>query len=216
MEPITVLIVDDHPVVREGLRYMLERDERVQIVGEASNGQEALALVAELSPKVVLMDIYMPQMDGLEAARRIKAQYPTTAVIMLTMYDNDGYIIDAVRSGASGYLLKDTSRDLLRHTIAAVSSGGTLIKNALLQRALQGLAASASSLKAEYPHDKLTLREEEVLNLLTEGRSNKEIAQALCIAEDTVKKHVQSIIAKLQASDRTHAVVKAMRAGLVR
>jgi len=139
MESIQLLIVDDHPVVREGLRAMLATDQTIEIVGEASDGVEAVTMVARNKPNIVLMDIRMPNMDGIEATRRIKDKYPSTAVIVLTMYDNDAYIIDAVRAGASGYLLKDASRKLLLHTIRMVSSGATLIKTNLLYEAVSSL-----------------------------------------------------------------------------
>jgi DNA-binding NarL/FixJ family response regulator len=221
MKRISVLIVDDHPVVREGLRAMLATDEAIEVVAEAGDGAEAVAKTAEHEPDVVLMDLRMPNLDGLEATRRIKAQNPATAVIMLTMYDNDAYVIDAVRAGAGGYLLKDASRDLLGHTIRAVNCGGTLIKTALLREAIAGLVDTSAERSRESSQaigglEEPTPREREVLTLLAEGYTNKEIGQKLIIAEDTAKKHVQNIIAKLGASDRTHAVMKAARAGLVR
>jgi DNA-binding NarL/FixJ family response regulator len=222
MKRIKVLIADDHPVVREGLRAMLATDEAIEVVGEAGDGADAVARMVELEPDIVLMDLRMPNLDGIEATRRIKAQNPAMAVIMLTMYDNDAYVIDAVRAGAGGYLLKDTSRDLLIHTIRAVNCGGTLIKTALLREAIGGLVNSAAqrsnkgNSQAIGSVEELTPREREVLDLLAEGCTNNEISQKLIIAEDTAKKHVQSIIAKLGASDRTHAVMKAARAGLVK
>ena len=221
MKRISVLIVDDHPVVREGLRAMLATDEAVEVVGEAGDGAEGVAKTAEHEPDVVLMDIRMPNLDGIEATRRIKAQNPATAVIVLTMYDNDAYVIDAVRAGAGGYLLKDASRDLLVSTIRAVHCGGTLIKTALLREAIAGLVDTAAERSKENSQateglEELTPREREVLPLLAEGCTNKEIGRQLVVTEDTAKKHVQSIIAKFGASDRTHAVMKAARAGLVR
>jgi DNA-binding NarL/FixJ family response regulator len=221
MKRIMVLIADDHPVVREGLQAMLATDEAIEVVGEAGDGAEAVAKTAELEPDIVLMDLRMPNLDGIEATRRIKAQNPATSVIVLTMYDNDAYVIDAVRAGAGGYLLKDASRDLLTHTIRAVNCGGTTIETALLREAIAVLINSAAEHSKENSQatgglEELTPREREVLDLLAEGYTNNGISQKLVIAEDTAKKHVQSIIAKLGASDRTHAVMKAARAGLVR
>lgn len=221
MDSIRTLIVDDHPVVREGFRAMLATDQAIEVIGEARDGLEAVAMVAEHQPDVVLMDIVMPNLDGIEATRRIKDQRPSTAVIMLTIYDNDAYVVDAVRAGASGYLLKDASRDLLIHTIRAASSGGTLIKTSLLYEAISGLVgANPKQRKGDSSRangcEELTEREREVLKLVAEGRTNKEIGKALAMAEDTAKKHVQSIIAKLGASDRTHATLKAARAGLIK
>jgi len=221
MEPIRLLIVDDHPVVREGLRTMLSTDQTIEIVGEASDGAEAVAIIAEEKPNVVLMDIRMPNMDGIEATRRIKDEYPSTSVIVLTMYDNDAYVIDAVRAGASGYLLKDVSRELLLHTVRTVSSGATLIKTGLLYEAISSLVASKngnqkSEVSATEGLETLTPREQEVLKLVVDGRTNKEIGKALGIVEDTVKKHMQSILAKLDASSRTDAAMKAARAGVIK
>ena len=221
MDPVRVLIVDDHPVVREGFRTMLGTDQALEIVGEACDGLEAVAKVAELEPDVVLMDVVMPNLDGIRATERIKAERPSTVVIMLTIYANDAYVIDAIRAGASGYLLKDVSRDLLIHTIRAATSGGTLIKTSLLSEAISGLIGPNGKQRrgdslSTNDHDELTIREQEVLRLVAEGRTNKEIGRALSIAEDTAKKHVQSIIGKLGASDRTHATLKAARAGLIK
>jgi DNA-binding NarL/FixJ family response regulator len=221
MDPVRVLIVDDHPVVREGFRTMLGTDQALEIVGEACDGLEAVAKVAELEPDVVLMDVVMPNLDGIRATERIKAERPSTVVIMLTIYANDAYVIDAIRAGASGYLLKDVSRDLLIHTIRAATNGGTLIKTSLLSEAISGLIGPNGKQRrgdslSTNDHDELTIREQEVLRLVAEGRTNKEIGRALSIAEDTAKKHVQSIIGKLGASDRTHATLKAARAGLIK
>ncbi len=221
MDPVRVLIVDDHPVVREGFRTMLGTDQALEIAGEACDGLEAVAKVAELEPDVVLMDVVMPNLDGIRATERIKAERPSTVVIMLTIYANDAYVVDAIRAGASGYLLKDASRDLLIHTIRAAISGGTLIKTSLLSEAISELIGPNAKQRrgdslSTNGHDELTAREQEVLRLVAEGRTNKEIGRTLSIAEDTAKKHVQSIIAKLGASDRTHATLKAARAGLIK
>lgn len=221
MEKIRVLIVDDYPVVREGLRTMLSTDPTIEVVGEASDGAEAVAVVAEKKPNVVLMDIRMPNMDGIQATRHIKDKHPSTSVIVLTMYDNDAHVIDAVRAGASGYLLKDASRELLLHSIRTVSSGATLIKTDLLYEAI------CSLVRARNGHQKpgvstsgsleiLTAREQEVFKLVVDGHTNREIGKELGITEDTVKKHMQSILAKLDATSRTSAVAKATRAGIVK
>ncbi len=219
-EQVRVLIADDHPVVREGFRAMLSLDPDVEVVGEANDGLEAVAMAADLRPDVILMDLRMPNLDGMEATRRIKAQYPSIAIVVLTIYDNDAYVIDAVRAGASGYLLKDASRDLLIHTLRAVNSGATLIKTSLLFEAISGLVGSEDKQGKARPLtavglDELTGREQDVLELVADGLTNKEIGKRLNIAEDTVKKHVQSVIAKLGAAGRTDASMKAARAGLI-
>lgn len=219
MEKIKVLIVDDHPVVREGLHTMLSTTLDIEVVGEASDGLEAIDKANEHQPHVVLMDIRMPNLDGLEATRRIKSQLPGVLIIVLTVYDNDAYIIDAVSAGAGGYLMKDASKDLLLHAIRAVNSGGMLIKTSLLREAFISLAnATGAQIKEKSSGftmlDGLTQREREVLQLMVQGQSNKEIGRDLSISQDTAKKHVQAIIAKLGVSDRTQAAVKAVRAGL--
>ena len=220
MEKIRILIVDDHPVVREGFRTMLSTDQTVEIVGEASDGAEAVAMVAEKEPNVVLMDIRMPNMDGIEATRHIKDKHPSISVIVLTMYDNDAHVIDAVRAGASGYLLKDASRDLLLHSIQTVSSGATLIKTDLLYEAICSLVRSSNGrqkpvISTSGSLETLTPREQEVFRLVVDGDSNREVGKELSITEDTVKKHMHSILAKLNATSRTSAVAKATRAGIV-
>ena len=221
MEKIRVLIVDDHPVVREGLRAMLTTDQTIEIVGESCDGVEAVTMAAEKEPNVVLMDIRMPNMDGVEATRRIKDKCPSTAVIVLTMYDNDAYVIDAVRAGASGYLLKDASRELLLHTIQTVSSGATIIKTNLLIEAISSLVHPKkvhheTGVFAIEGVEELTPREQEVLKLVATGYTNKEIGKKLGIVEDTVKKHMRSILAKLDTSSRLGAAIKAARAGLIK
>jgi DNA-binding NarL/FixJ family response regulator len=221
MGRIRVLIVDDHPVVREGLRTMLMTDQTIEVVGESCDGAEAVTMVAEKEPSVVLMDIRMPNMDGVEAIRRIKDKRPATAVIVLTMYDSDAYVIDAVRAGASGYLLKDASRELLLHTIRSVSSGATLIKTNLLSEAISSLVQSQKVHKetgvcSTEGVEQLTPREREVMKLVAVGYTNKDIAKELSVAEDTVKKHMQNILSKLHASSRIRAVIEATRAGIIK
>jgi len=220
MDKIKVILVDDHPVVREGLRTMLSTAPDIEVVAEAGDGLEAIERTNEHCPQVVLMDLRMPNMDGLEATRRIKSQLPSTSVIVLTIYDNDAYVVDAVRAGAGGYLLKDASKDLLIHTIRAVNSGGMLIKTNLLREAILSLSdAVGDQLKGKSGDatalGDLTPRELDVLRLLIRGQTNKKIGEALFISEDTAKKHVQTIMLKLGVSDRTQAAVKAVRAGLV-
>ncbi len=220
MDKIKVLLVDDHPVVREGLHTMLATTPDIEVVAEAGDGLEAVEKANEHQPHVVLMDLRMPNMDGLEATRRIKRQLASIAVIILTIYDNEAYIVDAVRAGAGGYLLKDASRDLIIHTIRAVNSGGMLIKTSLLREAILGLADATTGQSEKKPAgtgatNGLTPRECHVLQLIAQGQSNKEIGRTLHISADTAKKHVQTILLKLDVSDRTQAAVKAVRAGLV-
>lgn len=219
-ELIKVMLVDDHPVVRRGLQVMLASSEDIAVVGEAGDGLEAIEKVKECCPQVILMDIHMPKMGGIEALRELKSRYPSISIIMLTMYDSDAYVIEAVKAGAGGYLLKDASIELLLHTIRAVNSGGILIKASLMQEVFLNLSDVKELPPAEKTADQdvkgnLTRREFDVIKLITEGKGNREIGQVLFISEDTVKKHVQSIMAKLDVSDRTQAAVVAVRTGLV-
>ena len=211
---IRVLLVDDHVMVREGLKVMLSTDPGLEMVGTASDGEEAMALVDKCRPNVVLMDVRMPAMNGIEATRLIKANHQDVSVVMLTVYESEVYITDAVEAGAAGYLLKDTSRELLCHTVHAVNEGGALLPGSLLKETLDSIRSSEGRRRQSSLGTiaaLLTPREQEVLGLIVEGMANKEIAAALTITEDTVKKHVQSIIAKLGVSDRTQAAVKAVR-----
>jgi DNA-binding NarL/FixJ family response regulator len=219
----SVLLVDDHPVVRQGLRSMLETDAHLNIVGEAENGEDALGKVGACSPEVVLIDIHMPVMDGLTATRRIKEKFPRTSVVVLTLYNNEQYVVEAVKAGAAGYLLKSASRDEISRTIREVNQGGLLIKTTMLQKALAGAVEGGAALDfrgkpwgVDADFEPLSARELEVLKLLVEGSTNKDIGAQLYITEDTAKKHVQNIIYKLQVSDRTQAAVKAIRLGLVK
>lgn len=217
--PISVLLVDDHLVVREGLRTMLAKDRGVEVVGEASSGEEAIQKVDDLHPQVVLMDIRLPGMSGIEAAQQVKEAHAAVSVIVLTMYDSEMYVIEAIRAGAAGYLTKDCSRELLSHAIRSVVEGGTLVRGELLRHAIEGLPRGHRNHKEGEAGSPgmhlLTERELEVLRLVTEGFVNKQIARKLVLAEVTVKKHIQSIMAKLGASDRTHAAILAIRLGLV-
>ncbi len=225
MDKISVLLVDDHPVVRQGLRSMLETDTRLDIVGEAENGEDALCKIADLAPQVVLTDLHMPVMDGLTATRRIKERYPNVSVIVLTLYDNDQYVVEAVKAGAAGYLLKNAARDEIGRTIREVCKGGLLIKTTARPKALAAAVEGGGVATLDFrgkpwgveaTFDALSARESEVLTLLVEGTTNKDIGARLYITEDTAKKHVQNIIYKLQVSDRTQAAVKAIRLGLVK
>jgi DNA-binding NarL/FixJ family response regulator len=216
---IRVLLVDDHTVVREGVRTMLSGEPDIAVVGEASSGEEALQRAQELAPQVVLMDIRMQGMSGTEAARRIKSASPTTSVIMLTMYDSDMYVVEAIQAGAAGYLTKDVSRELLCHAVRSVVDGGTMVRSGLLKRAMDALLRSSAGDKKEKADislvERLTPREMDVLRLVARGSGNKEICEELALAEITVKKYVQTVIQKLGVSDRTHAAIQAVRLGLV-
>lgn len=216
---VRVLLVDDHPVVREGLRAMLGGAPGIEVVDEAGNGDEAIEKATRLEPDVVLMDIQMPGMNGIEVTQRLKAARPGIAVIVLTMYDSGMYMVAALRAGAAGYLAKDSSRDLLRHAINAVTDGGTIVRSGLLRQAVQGVMhwpreASGKGQTGSMIAEQFTERELVVLRLVAQGHANREIAKELSLAEVTVKKYVQSIIGKLGVSDRTNAAILAVRMGL--
>ena len=228
--PARVLIADDHILVRDGYKLMLDREEDLEVVGEASNGREAVELCRKLRPDLVLMDVRMPEMDGLEATRAIKGESPTTSVLVVTTYDNPDYLFEAVEAGAAGYVLKDAPKiqllNAVRRTLGGESPLNQELALQLISRftreapkpyetesappaGLQRRGAGAPALEA------LTPRELEVLKLLVHGKSNPQIAQELVISRLTAKTHVERIIRKLEVSDRTQAAIRAIELGLV-
>jgi DNA-binding NarL/FixJ family response regulator len=212
VEAIKILIVDDHPVVREGIGAMLKREADFKIVGEATNGVEAVEKVRELGPDVVLMDLRMPEMDGVEAITKIRAENPDVKFIILTTYSDDEYIFKGIAAGARAYLLKDAPRDELFKAIRAVSRGESLIQPVVASRVLDKLAElSRKSPAAETLSD----REVEVLGLMAKGTSNRDIADQLSITQSTVKTHITSIFQKLSATTRTEAVTTALKRGII-
>ncbi len=217
MNPITVLIADDHGVVREGLRAMLER-EGMRVVGEAATGREAVAGTQELSPDVVLLDIRMPDGDGLRALEAIKARQSEVRVIMLTTYANPGYLARAVAAGAAGYLTKETDPDRIVRAIRAAVAGDDLLDYELLRAALSKVTSEGpiTAEPEELPVEPLTDQELAVLRLIAAGLANDEIGETLSISINTVKTHVRHIFQKLGVSDRTQAAVWAVRHGLDR
>ena len=205
---IRVLVADDHSVVRQGLRMFLSLDPDFEIVGEAEDGAQAVELARRSQPDVVLMDLLMPVMDGIEATAAIRCASPDTEVIALTSVLEDAAVIDAVRAGAIGYLLKDAQADELCRAIRAAAAGQVQLSPKAAERLVREVRAPASP-------EALTEREVEVLRLLAHGRSNKEIAHDLMISEKTVKSHVSNILAKLGVPSRTQAALYAVRVGLV-
>jgi DNA-binding NarL/FixJ family response regulator len=213
---IRVLLADDQALFREGLATLLSRIDDIDVVGEAANGQEALALMASLRPQIVLMDLRMPVMDGVEATRQIRRRYDFCHVLVLTTFDDDELVLSALGAGASGYLLKDSRVDQLAEAIRAASRGQTVLPPSVasivvseLNRLTTPRAGEAELLEG------LTGREREVLRLLGTGLSNKGIAQRLNLAEGTVKNYMTNILAKLEVHDRTQAVLKAQDLGLI-
>ncbi len=216
-DPIRVLIADDHLVVREGLRLILETGDGFDVVGEAPDGAEAVRLAGELQPGVVLMDLRMPGMDGLEAIERISAQWPQIAVVILTTYNEDDLMIRGLRLGARGYLLKDTDRATLFNSIRAAARGETLLRPELMARVLSHAESKPTAAPAKRAEGiELTERELEVLTGVARGERNKEIAARLNITERTVKAHLDSIYNKLGVDSRAAAVSAASQRGLLK
>jgi two-component system, NarL family, response regulator LiaR len=208
-EPIRVLIVDDHAVVREGLRSFLELQEGMSIVGEAADGAEAVEAAAQLRPDVVLMDLVMPKVAGVEAMRQLRERVPAARVIVLTSFLDDERLLPAIRAGAAGYLLKNAQPQELARAIRTAYDGEALIDPAVAARLLDALASGAHDDR----YEELTPREREVLELVGRGFSNKRIALELGAAEKTVKNHVSHVLAKLGVADRTQAALYASRVG---
>ena len=228
--PTRVIVVDDQALIREGLVIILDALADIQIVGQAANGQEACDLAAQLMPDVVLMDIKMPRVDGIKATRRIKKVHPEIQILILTTYSDDELVFEGIRAGASGYLLKDITRTKLAEAVRGAAKGEAQIDPAVASKVLDEFQRMANVLRRHEPKQEtehlsalddlppledLTPREETILKLLTEGLTNAGIAARLHLSEGTVKNYVSEILSKLQANDRTHAVVLAIRRGLL-
>ena len=211
---VRVLICDDQDVVCEGLCAILKTASGLQVVGVAHDGAEALELVPQVQPDLVLMDLKMPGMNGIQATRHIRTQYPQVRVLVLTTYDADEWVFDAIRSGAAGYLLKDTPRDQLVEAIKGTASGKTHVDPNVAGKLFAQVAQAPAAVDTLVA-DVLSEREREVLGLLARGLSNADIAARLCLSEGTVRNYVSSIFSKLDVSDRTQAAVLAIRYGLV-
>ena len=208
----SVLIADDHPAYRRGLRLMLHNVEGIEVVGEADTGTGAVALVTELSPEVVVMDLRMPGLDGVEATRRIKSVATPPAVIVLTMFEDDDSVFAALRAGASGYLLKGADEDEIVRAIRAAAAREAIFGPEIASRVIAHFGAGSGSNGSAFPS--LTEREREVLDLVAAGKGNAAISHELLISLKTVRNHVSNIYAKLQVSDRSAAIVVAREAGL--
>ncbi|MDD5313054.1 MAG: response regulator transcription factor [Dehalococcoidia bacterium] len=213
MDVIKIVIVDDHPVVREGISSMLKKEPDFKIVGEASNGLEAVEKVRELAPDVVLMDLRMPDLDGVEAMIRIKAENSDVKFIILTTFSDDEYIFRGIAAGARAYLLKDAPREELFKAIRAVSRGESLIQPVVASKVLDRLFELSKKTPAS---ETLSDREIEVLQLMAKGVSNKDIADQLSITQSTVKTHITSIFQKLDVTTRTEAVTNALKKGIIK
>ena len=208
---IKVLIVDDHAVVREGLRTYLMLEDHVELVGEAANGREAVTLATRLQPDVVLMDLQMPEMDGVNATRVIKERLPSTKVVVLTSFTDDQHVLPAIKAGATGYILKDASAHEVLRAIEAASRGQAQLDPVVARRLMEQVTSPPPE---RSPASDLTPRELEVIRLVARGMSNKEIARELVTSERTIKGHVSNILGKLGLADRTQAALFAVREGI--
>ncbi len=213
-QPIRIVVADDHPLYRDGLRALAARSPRLELVGEAATGREAVEVVRSTAPDVVLMDLRMPEMSGIEATREILRDLPDTRVLILTMSEDDESLFGAMRAGARGYLPKDADSDDLLRAIEAAAVGDVIFGESIATR-LQAFFAAPRQ-RATEPFPELTAREDEVLELIAQGRSNAEIAARLGISDKTVRNHVASVFNKLRVADRSQAIVRAREAGLGR
>ncbi|MGY1425379.1 response regulator [Lysobacter sp. A289] len=214
-KPITVLIVDDQTLVRQGVRSLLELAEGIEVVAEAGDGKHAVELIPQIQPDVVLMDMRMPVMSGLEALQELARRGQLPPTIILTTFDDDQMVLAGIKAGAKGYMLKDVSLEQLVGAIQTVAGGGSLVQPAMSQRLLSGLEHMRNEFVSLDRPDPLTERETEILRLMAGGFSNKEIANSLGVAEGTIKNHVSNILSKLGVRDRTRAVLKAFELQLV-
>jgi DNA-binding NarL/FixJ family response regulator len=211
--PIRVLVADDHRFFRDGLRALLDSAQGLELVGEAGDGEEVVAQAAVLQPDVILMDLQLPKINGVEATRRILASQPRLNVLVLTMFEDTDTVLAAMRAGARGYILKDTDEEALLRSVRAVASGEALFGPGVAERMMRYLAeATPPGGRAAFPE--LTEREREVLSLLAQGLSNQEVAQRMGISLKTARNHVSNILGRLQVADRTEAVARARAAGM--
>jgi NarL family two-component system response regulator LiaR len=210
-EAITVLVVDDHAVVREGLRTFLQLQDGLEVVGEAGDGEEAVRQAEQLRPDVILMDLVMPRLDGVGAMQELRRRLPASRVIVLTSFADDDRLLPAIQAGAAGYLLKNVQPQELARAVRAAHAGEALLDPAVAARLVEAIAQAPG----EPPAERLTPRERQVLELIGRGLSNKRIARELGVAEKTVKTHVGHVLAKLGVADRTQAALYAVRTGLL-
>ncbi|MEN6410790.1 MAG: response regulator transcription factor [Anaerolineaceae bacterium] len=211
-QKIRIIIADDHAIVRKGIRALLMTEHQLEVVGEAENGKEVVAQAKLLKPDVILMDLMMPEMDGIEATRQITTLLPATRILVLTSFAGNDQVFPAIKAGALGYLLKDSSPDDLVHAIQQVYHGESSLHPTIARKVLQELAKPAD---APLTTDPLTEREVDVLKLLAQGHSNREIADRLVVSEATVRTHVSNILAKLHLASRTQAALYALREGFI-
>ena len=213
MDKIRIVIADDHAVVREGTRTLLEREEDMEVVGEASDGEEAVKVIEKTKPDVAILDISMPKLSGIEVTKRIKSRLPSTAILILTAYDNDEYVFALLEAGAAGYLLKDVSGTEIVEAVRSVYSGESVLHPSIARKVIQRAIVSSAKSHEESAEIELSERELEVLKLAAKGSSNKEIAENLCISIRTVQGHINSIFHKLSVGSRTEAIFQSVKRG---
>jgi DNA-binding NarL/FixJ family response regulator len=212
---IKVMLVDDQNLVRKGVRSLLELSEEIEVIAEAADGQEAIRMLPDVNPDVVLLDMRMPGLSGVDVLRRLNESGELPPTIILTTFDDDELVLAGIRHGAKGYLLKDVSLDELVNAVKTVAAGGSMVKPAVTERLLKGLQNMETDFSSLDRPDPLTERETEILRLMAGGYSNKEIANSLGVAEGTVKNHVSNILSKMGVRDRTRAVLKAFELGFI-
>ena len=215
MDKIKILIADDHAVVREGTRKILEQERDLEVIAEAVDGEEAVRLATELKPDVAIIDISMPNLDGIEATRQIKALCPSITVLILTVYDNDQFIFSLLEAGAAGYLLKDVRALELVNAVRAVHGGESVLHPSIARKVLNRFVPISDESQKRVTFEALSKREKDILRLATRGLSNQEIADQLCISIRTVQGHLTHIFNKLQVGSRTEAVVRGLKEGWI-
>jgi NarL family two-component system response regulator LiaR len=213
VENITILLADDHVLLRQGTRELLEREDDMTVVGEAGDGEEAVRLTADLHPHVIIMDIAMPKMNGIEATRRIKEIFPDSAVLILSAYDDDQYVFAILEAGAAGYLLKDVPSDELVEAIRAVHAGESILHPTIARKVVNRFASPQGLGPAAVESDQLSDREMEVLKLAAQGMTNMEIAKELDLSVRTIQGHLSNIFSKMQVGSRTEAVIQGLQRG---
>jgi NarL family two-component system response regulator LiaR len=213
VENITILLADDHVLLRQGTRELLEREDDMTVVGEAGDGEEAVSLTADLHPHVIIMDIAMPKVNGIEATRRIKQIFPDSAVLILSAYDDDQYVFAILEAGAAGYLLKDVPSQELVEAIRAVHAGESILHPTIARKVINRFAFPQEAAPAEVESDQLSDREMEVLKLAAQGMTNMEIANDLDLSVRTIQGHLSNIFSKMQVGSRTEAVIQGLQRG---
>jgi DNA-binding NarL/FixJ family response regulator len=215
MDKIRIVIADDHDVVREGTRTLLEREDDMEVVGEARNGREAVRLIESLKPDVAVLDIAMPELSGIEVTRQIKPRFPSIAILILTIYDNDEYIFALLEAGAAGYLLKDVHGHEIVEAVRAVYSGESVLHPLIARKVIQRAITNPAKFVEDKPEIEFSYREIEVLKLAAKGLSNQDIARELSISIRTVQGHMNSIFNKLNVGSRTEAVFQSVKQGII-